>query len=346
MDKLNSFIKPILPLMNFNKIILKFFLLMSFILLFFPWISFTVGTGQITAINPNERIQTITAPVGGFIKAWHINEGDRVKEGQLIADLVDNDPDLLGRLEIEKNAAEAGLNSAKLMMETALIDLERQKKLFSQGLSSRKDYEKSKIEYSKISVEYSKNLSTFTKAQTQLSRQSTQRILAPRNGIITRILPTERGMLIKASAPLAIFAPDVKTPAAEVWIDGNDASILTVGQTARLQFEGWPAIQIPGWPSIAIGTFEGKVHLIDQASSQGGKFRVLITATSKWPTQKILRLGVHAKAYIKLNDSFILKEIWRQLNGFPARLAPIEDELNKMLRPKEEKDKEESKDKK
>ena len=334
MRDLQKLIQPRLPFAPSKNKTLKFVAAVFVIFMFFPWTAFTVGKGQITAINPNERVQTITAPLGGFIKTWHVKEGDRVKEGQLIADLVDNDPSLLIRLEREKNAASTGLDSAQLMMDTARIDLERQKKLFEEGLSSRKDYEKAKIEYSKLAVEYSKTLATLTKSETQLSRQSTQRIVAPRNGTITRIMPGERGMLIKAGNPIAIFAPDVQTPAVELWVDGNDASMLTSGQTAELQFEGWPAIQIAGWPSIAIGTFKGKVHLVDQASSHDGKFRVLLVPSSDWPSQKILRLGVHAKGYIKLRDSFIFRELWRQLNGFPPVLEPIQDELNKMLNSK------------
>lgn len=311
--------------------------------MFCPWIAFTVGKGQITAINPNERIQTLTAPLGGFVRRWHVKEGDVVKEGQLVAELIDNDPAYLERLEREKDAAEAGLSSAKLMMDTAKIDLERQKKLFEQGLSSRKDYEKAKIEFSKLSVEYSKSLATFTKSETQVSRQATQRIVAPRNGTITRIMPGERGMLIKAGNPIAVFTPEVLTPAVEVWIDGNDASLIRPGNKAQLQFEGWPSIQIPGWPSIAIGTFDGKVHLVDQASSYGGKFRVLLVPTSTWPSQNFLRLGVHVKGYIQLSESFVLREIWRHLNGFPPVLAPVQDELNKMLFKTEKTDEEEKK---
>ena len=335
MRDLQTLIRPRLPFAPTKNNTLKAILACFILFMFCPWIAFTVGKGQITAINPNERVQTITAPIGGFIKTWHVNEGDRVEEGQLIADLVDNDPSLLDRLEREKNAATTGLASAQLMMDTARIDLKRQKSLFEDGLSSRKDYEKAKIEYSKLSVEHSKNITTLTKSETQLSRQSTQRIVAPRNGTITRILPGEKGILIKAGKPIAIFAPDVKTPAVELWVDGNDASMLSPGQKAELQFEGWPAIQIAGWPSIAIGTFKGKVHLIDQASSHDGKFRVLLVPAAEWPSQKILRLGVHAKGYIKLRDSFVFKEFWRQLNGFPPVLEPIQDELNRMLSSKD-----------
>lgn len=331
MNNRDFLITPKLPLKIRNSRLRKIVFLSLILILFLPWISFTVGEGQITAINPNERVQSITASVGGFIKAWHVKEGDIVNQGQVIADLVDNDPSFLDRLEREKNAARDGLASAQSMMDTAKIDLERQKKLFDQGLSSRKDYEKAKIEFSKLSVEYSKNIGILTKSETQLSRQSTQRILAPRNGIVTRILPGERGMLIKPGSPIAVFTPEVSSPAVELWVKGNDASMLRPGQSAQLQFEGWPAIQIAGWPSIAIGTFKGKVYLVDQASSHEGKFRVLLTPDSTWPSQNILRLGVHAKGYIKFNHTFVFKEIWRQLNGFPPVLEPIKDELNKML---------------
>ncbi len=336
MNNINNLIHPHLPFNPTKNKIILLLLLVIFLFLFSPWIAFTVGKGQVTAINPNERVQSITAPVGGFIKTWYVKEGDQVKEGNVIAELIDNDPFLMERLEREKNAAEEALKSAKMMMDTAELDLNRQMKLFKQGLSSRKDYEKARIEFSKLSVEYSKALATFTKTETQFSRQSTQKILAPRNGTIIRIVPGERGMLIKPGFPIAVFAPEVKTPAVELWIDGNDASMLIPGQTAQIQFEGWPAIQIAGWPSLSIGTFKAKVHLVDQASSYQGKFRVLLTPLSHWPSSKILRLGVHAKGYIKLSSSFVIKEIWRHLNGFPPILEPIKDELNTMLSTKKE----------
>jgi multidrug resistance efflux pump len=331
MLEIDSLVKLRLPLSFKGRNYLKYFLFLLPLILISPWIAFTVGTGQVTAINPNERIQTISAPVTGFIKEWHVSEGDEVKEGEVIADLVDNDPSLMERLERENEASKRAMTSAKLMMDTAKLDLDRQRSLFEQGLSARKDYEKAKIEFSKYSVEYSKALSTLTKSETQLSRQSTQRVIAPKNGVITRILPAGKGVLIKAGSPIAVFAPEVKTPSVELWVDGNDISFLEVGQKANIQFEGWPAIQIAGWPSVSIGTFDAKVYLIDQASSHEGKFRVLLVPDSSWPSDKILRLGVHAKGYIRLADSFVLKEIWRQLNGFPPLKEPIQDELNKML---------------
>ena len=301
---------------------------------FMPWISFTTGQGQVTAIDPNERVQSLTASVNGFIGEWYVKEGDFLKAGTVLVDLVDTDPGLLERLKKQRDAAKSAVDSAELMTTTAQIDLDRQKSLFEQGLASRKDFELARIKFTQHQQDRSKVFAEYTKTQTELSRQSSQRIVAPRDGTITRILPGERNQLIKSGTPIAIFSPRVTKPAVEVWIDGNDSAYLQPGQTAQIQFEGWPTLQVPGWPALAINTFQGKVYLVDQASSMNGKFRVLITPDSKWPSQRLLRLGMHAKSYIKIRNSFILKEVWRVLNGFPPLQEPIYQELKRILDPK------------
>lgn len=324
-------LEPQIPLIINSKRIILAFVILLILSVLLPWVSFTVGTGQMTAIDPNERVQSITTPINGFIKTWKVKEGDRVKAGDLLAELIDNDPALIERMTTERDAALAALNSGKLMMDTAMINLNRQKTLHQQGLSPRKEYEKAKIEYSKLVVEYQKALATQVKAETQLSRQSQQQVLAPRNGTVVRIIPGERGQLIKAGTPILVFTPDVTKKAAEVWVDGNDASLIKPGMSAQIQFEGWPSIQIPGWPSLAINTFKAKVYLVDQASSYHGMFRVLLIEDETWPSQNILRLGAKSRAYISLRETNLLWEIWRQLNRFPPTLEPVKDELNKIL---------------
>jgi RND family efflux transporter MFP subunit len=330
---INAVTRPRLPLGHNERRLVIGALILLLILAFAPWITFSVGQGQITAIDPNERVQTITASVNGFIGEWHVKEGQLVKKGELIVDLIDNDPNYLDRLRQQKEAADAGLASADLMMRTAEIDFRRQEELFKQGLSSRKDYELAKIKVEKMNLDRSKNTATLTKAQAELARQSSQRILAPRDGIVTRILPGENGQLIKSGTPIVVFTPRVTSPAVEVWIDGNDSAYLKAGMSARVQFEGWPTMQIPGWPSLAINTFAGEVYLVDQASSMDGKFRVLIKPAATWPSERLLRLGMQAKSYIKIRDSFVLREVWRIMNGFPPLQQPINDELNRILSP-------------
>jgi multidrug efflux pump subunit AcrA (membrane-fusion protein) len=299
-----------------------------------PWTIFASGSGQVTALNPNERIQEITAPVTGFIGTWHVSEGDQVKKGQKIVDLVDNDANLIERMTQERDASKQAVDSSALAVKTARINLERQEKLFEEGLASRKEFEKAKIEVSKLSVELSKSISALAKAETQISRQHTQKVEAPRDGRILRVMSGEGNRLAKSGEVLVVFAPEFTTPAIQVWVQGADIPFLKVGQLARVEFEGWPSIQVPGWPSVAIGTFRGKVHLVDYASSYLGKFRVLIVPDEPWPSDKILKLNANARANIFFRDTMVGVELWRKFNNFPPLQGPIQDELDNMLKGK------------
>ncbi len=323
-----DFLEPNIPLFSRGKMVIKISIATCILILFLPWIAFTTGSGSVTALDPNERPQKLTAPVNGFVRTWYVKEGQFVKKGDLIAEISDNDPELLDRYEVEKDATRKGLASATLMRDTAKLNLDRQSKLLQEGLSSRRDYEKAKIELSKLEMNLAKAQVTLTKSESQFMKQKSQEIRSPRDGWIVRLFPAELGQLIKKGTVVAIFSPVVTTPAVEVWVDGNDVPMIQVGQTARIQFDGWPSLQIPGWPSVAVNTFAAKVHLVDQASSAKGKFRLLLTPAEPWPSNAILKLGLSSKGYIKLSNSYILREIWRKLNNFPAYQDPYLKELS------------------
>lgn len=329
-----DFLTPHIPWFPKEKRHTVVICLLLVLCLFLPWIAFTSGNGVVTSIDPNERLQRINAPLDGFVKTWHVKEGQYLKKGDLIAELTDNDPQLLDRYDQEKAAAKLAYDSAILMRDTAKLNLDRQRKLYNDGLSARKDYEKMKIEISKLEMEVAKAQVTLTKSESQYSKQSSQVIRAPRDGWVIRLLPGELGQLIKKGSAVAIFSPKVHSPAVEIWVDGVNAPVIRPGQKTRIQFEGWPTLQIPGWPAVAINTFSGKVHLIDQASSAGGKFRVLVVPDGKWPSDAVLRLGLHARGYIRLQNSYVIREIWRQLNDVPALPEPYRSEILELKKAK------------
>src|SRR5690606_9967982 len=74
-------------------------------LLVAPWRQSVAGAGKVIAYDPTDRPQPIEAPIKGRIVAWHVQEGTAVDEGDLIAELVDNDAQILERLERERLAA-------------------------------------------------------------------------------------------------------------------------------------------------------------------------------------------------------------------------------------------------
>lgn len=164
------------------------------------------------------------------------------------------------------------------------------------------------------------------KAESDLAAQGTQKLEAPRDGLVFRLRGNALGTVVKRGQPLLRFVPDTKHHAVEVWVDGNDAPLVSAGRSVRLQFEGWPAIQFSGWPAAAVGTFGGHVAQVDsQANPTTGMFRVLVVPDlddeSDWPPPRYLRQGVQANAWILLEDVSVGFEIWRQLNGFPPRVT-------------------------
>jgi multidrug efflux pump subunit AcrA (membrane-fusion protein) len=92
-------------------------LVVAFIIAFVPWTQTITTTGQLSAYSPYERPQDIEAQITGRIRKWHVYEGVRVKQGDLILELDDWDPlfmapDLLPLLEQSKSALELNRKAA------------------------------------------------------------------------------------------------------------------------------------------------------------------------------------------------------------------------------------------
>ncbi len=172
-----------------------------------------------------------------------------------------------------------------------------------------------------------KSRAEVTKVEVRLARQNTQRVMAPVDGKIFRVVARQNGELLKAGDPIAILVPNTTNDVVELWMDGNDVPLISEGRPVRLQFEGWPALQFAGWPSIAVGTFGGHVQLVDSTDNGAGKFRVLIKPDPNdepWPTKTYLRQGVRANGWVLLNQVPLGFELWRQFNGFPPIISMAE----------------------
>lgn len=88
---------------RFAKVLIIIAIGLPFFLLFVPWQQAVQGSGRVIAFLPSERAQTINAPIDGRIVRWYVPEGQFVKKGEPIADIQDNDPDLLKRLKAERD---------------------------------------------------------------------------------------------------------------------------------------------------------------------------------------------------------------------------------------------------
>lgn len=78
-----------------------------------PWQQTSLGRGRVVAFAPLDRRQNVEAPIEGRIVTWEVREGTKVKQGDAIALISDNDPELLARLRMERAAVEDRREAAK-----------------------------------------------------------------------------------------------------------------------------------------------------------------------------------------------------------------------------------------
>ena len=287
-----------------------------------PWQQTVDGFGEVTTLSPSERQQNISAPIGGRLGKWYVFEGEHVKKGDPIVDVLDLDPEVVLRLEEEKSAIELGIKSFKLAIENTRKNIKRHKFLVEKGASTQRVYEQAQMEMVNYTKELAKANVDLAKVKVQIARQNSRLVKAPTDGVIVDRIHGMGGVIVKATDTVATIVPDSTTRIVQLWLNSMDIPLIKVGDKVMLQFEGWPAVQFSGWPQVAIGTFEGEIMFISPQNNAQGQFKVFIKPSSNrgWPSPTVLRLGTKVHGWALLNNVSLGYEMWRRYNGFPINL--------------------------
>lgn len=166
------------------------------------------------------------------------------------------------------------------------------------------------------------------------ARIAQKTVLAPCAGRIVRLLKAGAGETVKPGDVLVVLAPETTDLVAELMVNGNDAPLVAPGRMVRLQFAGWPAVQFTGWPAVAVGTFAGRVAVVDAIDDGKGQFRILVKPDRErvaqklddpWPEPRYLRPGADVTGWVQLDTVSLGFELWRQFNGFPPTTRARDD---------------------
>jgi hypothetical protein len=151
------------------------------------------------------------------------------------------------------------------------------------------------------------------------TRQGYYYITSPQQALVTKTVITGIGETIDEGEAIVELLPLDYRIAAEIFVRPVDLPLVHIGNKARLEFDGWPAIVFSGWPNTSFGTFSAEVVAVDNVlNTEVGGYRVLLVGDDEnraWPEQ--LRFGSGVNCIMLLNDVPVWYEIWRQLNGFP-----------------------------
>jgi multidrug resistance efflux pump len=178
------------------------FVLLLLGLVFLPWQQFVRGGGRVVAYDPLERSVTVEAPLVGRVQRAHVVEGQQVKQGQVLFELVDNDPHLVDNLrqqreaaalrrraaeqrlasldaqiaQIERavplavEAAKTRLDAAQFASRTAQQQLARVKALYddARGLASQRDFELALLERDRAVADHARAQAELERAEVDM----------------------------------------------------------------------------------------------------------------------------------------------------------------------------------
>lgn len=226
--------------------------------------------------------------------------------------------------ERDHTIASRNFNSTQAQLQSAMAEAQSAQVEIRQIRAETQAYlDAVTANINKIRGEVADAENSLHSSEISLARQNMQKIIAPRDGTIFRLPVNSQSQMIKQGDPLLVIVPHTSERAVELWVDGRDAPLITPDSTVRLEFEGWPAIQIPGWAQVGVGTFEGKIAFVDPTDNGSGHFRIMVihkAGSPEWPSARFLRQGISAKGWLLLQKVTIGYEIWRLLNGFPPRI--------------------------
>ena len=109
----------------------------------------TVITGKVI---PEDEVE-IKPQIQGIIDALFVEEGDKVKTGDLLAKIkvVPNEQNL--------NAAEGRVANSKIVLKNAQIEFRRNKNLFDKGIISKQDFDNVQLRYNQSKLDVSNAVS-------------------------------------------------------------------------------------------------------------------------------------------------------------------------------------------
>jgi RND family efflux transporter MFP subunit len=167
------------------------------------------------SVQPLE--ETVVYPrASGYVRKWHVDLGDKVHEGDLLAEI--DTPELdqqLAQARAQLAQAEAGLVQAKANGHFSKENLDRYKQLGPEGLVSQQDLAKQKAqaEVDEAAIAVANANIGAQRANIQLLSQlkSFARVTAPFSGTITA-RNVERGALVTAGTATPLFKISATDP--------------------------------------------------------------------------------------------------------------------------------------
>jgi membrane fusion protein (multidrug efflux system) len=239
----------------------------------------------------------LAAKVGGFVTKVNVVEGQKVKKGELLAELD-------GRDYVNAAAQAKGqLTSSEARRRDTERNHRRLQELLAKGVISQQQYDTSSAAYAEAKANFD-SISAQV-AQAELNLENTK-IVAPSNGFIAR-KSVEVGQLASPGIPLFGFVSSE-----ERWVTANfketEIADIKVGAPASISVDAIPSHPFAGKVS-AISAATGATFTLLPPDNATGNFTKVVQRVPvkiqlenvSEPDYELLRAGLSADVKVKRN---------------------------------------------
>lgn len=196
-------------------------------------------TDIVSLVTANGKVQPktdvkISANISAQIIELPVQEGDRVKRGQLLVAL---DP---GRYQAGLDQAKAQLKLEKANLDQADQNFNRIKPLFEKNLASQEQFDQAQTQLSVVRARYEAAQHNVEQAEDDLDKT---RITAPMDGLVSS-LQAEKGETVipgtmNNPGTVIMTVSDLSSIEVEVDVDETDIALVKVGQPAEIAVDAF-----------------------------------------------------------------------------------------------------------
>lgn len=250
-------------------------------------VAVTVGTAEkfeSNVVHASGEIESseraiISTRLMGFITGIKVKPGDRVRKGQLLA-TISNDDILAKRAQAQAmvRESEAALNDAKK-------DLDRYEKLYESQSASQKEYENVALHYNSVKAKNEAARQMQKEAEAMLAYSN---LTAPFNGVVTQ-RNADEGSMANPGAPILVVEQSGSYNVS-TFVSERDIAKIRSGARAEVVIKSTSA------------KIKGVVSEVSPSSQlSGGQYRVKIRIADQ--DAKDLYAGMYVHVSIEASDT-------------------------------------------
>jgi len=208
-------------------------------------------------IEAREKI-VITPEVGGKIAKIHVEEGERVYKGDILAELDTK------ATHLQLQQAEAGLAVAKANYNDAQRNMERMERLRKENAVSEQQYEKIKLAFESAEAQLKQAKAALDLAEhnvdVSIMKAPFDGVVASKNAEVGDIINPLMGGGFATTPSGVLTLVDFSVVKIHIYVSHEDVVLIRKGQKANLTVKTFPE-----------KTFSGKVTVVNMAADPASK---------------------------------------------------------------------------